>query len=189
MNVILASASPRRKELLSNIFPDFQCIPSDIEEVIPEETPLFEVPCILATQKAEYVAKTHPDSLVIGSDTVVIAGNELLGKPCDDDDARRMLTDLSGKVHYVVTGCALFYNGKSRVFRDETKVEFYPLSDEEIENYIASREPFDKAGAYGIQGLGSLFVKGIDGDFFNVVGLPVSRLNREIKNFLAEEML
>ena len=184
MDVILASASPRRKELLSNIFSDFRCIPSEIDEIVPDETPLFEVPKILAMQKAEDVAKKYPESLVIGSDTVVIAGNEILGKPIDDDDARRMLTLLSGKVHYVVTGCALFMNGKSHSFREETEVEFYPLTEEEIENYIASREPFDKAGAYGIQGLGSLFVKGIDGDFFNVVGLPVASLNKEIKEFL-----
>jgi len=181
MDVILASASPRRKELLSNIFSDFRCIPSEIDEVVPDETPLFEVPKILAMQKAEDVAKKYPDSLVIGSDTVVIAGNEILGKPIDDDDARRMLTLLSGKIHYVVTGCALFMNGESHSFREETEVEFYPLSEEEIENYIASREPFDKAGAYGIQGPCAIHIKEIHGDYNNVVGLPLARIYQELK--------
>lgn len=184
MKVILASASPRRQELLHYIFNDFECIPADIDETIPDGVETEFAPEYFACQKALYISKLYPDALVIGSDTVVIVGSQILGKPSDENDARNMLRLLSGTTHSVVTGCCLFLNGKSRSFAEETFVEFNKLSDKEIDDYISTREPFDKAGAYGIQGFGSLLVRRIDGDFFNVVGLPVSRLNREIKEFV-----
>lgn len=183
MDIILASASPRRQELLHLIFEDFRCIPADIEEIVPDGMEATCVPEYLACQKALHVSKQYPDSLVIGSDTAVICEDEIFGKPVDDADAERMIRALSGKAHYVITGCCIFCNGKSLSFSEKTVVEFYALTDDEIKAYVATGEPKDKAGAYGIQGEGSLLVKGINGDFFNVVGLPVSRLNRELKKF------
>ncbi len=187
MKLILASASPRRQELIALISQNVVCAPSGVDEVIPEDTEALDIPLCLATQKAEAVAEKFPDEMVIGCDTSVILGSEILGKPKDKADARRMINALSGKVHQVVTGCALFYKGKSVGFSNVTEVEFFDLSDEEIENYINTSEPYDKAGGYGIQGKAGLFVKGIKGDYFNVVGLPVAELYRQIKAFAEGE--
>ncbi len=184
MQYILASQSPRRLELLKLITPNFEVIPADINESLPDTVAPDFGPEFLAVKKAAHIAKSHEDCLVIGADTSVLLGSTVLGKPKSTDEAREMLTALSGNTHRVITGCALFYKGKHLSFSEETAVEFYPLTDDEINRYIASDEPMDKAGAYGIQGGGSLFVKEIHGDYFNVVGLPVGRLNREIKNFL-----
>ena len=129
------------------------------------------------------VAKDYPVDFVAGCDTVVVLEEEILSKPCDEEDAFQKLRTLSGKTHKVITGCALVKGERVHTFFEETLVEFYPLCDEEILRYIATKEPMDKAGAYGIQGAGSLFVKGIQGDYFNVVGLPVARLMRELKKF------
>ena len=187
--IILASASPRRRELLSLIFPEFDVIPSHAEEELslPSDVTAEEEPELLARCKALDIAASHPDALVIGSDTVVILpGTEgekdlILGKPTSKEDAFRMLRLLSGKRHYVVTGCALAHQGQLRSFRVKTAVDFYPLSDEEITAYIATGEPMDKAGAYGIQGKGALLVKGIEGDYYTVMGLPVAALKKEIE--------
>lgn len=178
--LILASASPRRKELIALIEQNVLCVPSGVEEIVPDGLRASEIPLCLATQKAKAVAEEYPNDVVIGCDTGVIAEEELLGKPRDKEDARRMIELLSGKVHKVVTGCAIYCKGECVVFSNETLVEFYPLEQREIEEYISSDEPYDKAGSYGIQGKASLFVKRIDGDYFNVVGLPVSQLNREL---------
>ena len=118
---------------------------------------------------------------MIGADTTVILGGEILGKPKDEAECKRMLNMLSGKVHRVITGTAVFQNGRSFSFSEETLVQFYPLTEEDIDRYAASGEPYDKAGAYGIQGLGALLVRGIQGDYYNVVGLPVARLRHELK--------
>jgi len=126
----------------------------------------------------------HPDTLVISADTAVIVDDVILGKPADREEAFKMLSALSGRTHLVVTGCSLFYKGKSVTFSEETKVTFYRLDDSEITSYIDTLDPFDKAGGYGIQTKGALLVKGIEGDYNNVVGLPVSRLYREISKFL-----
>ncbi len=186
MRLILASASPRRQELIALISDNVLCSPSGVEEVIPEGTKVMEIALCLARQKAKAVAESYPDDVVIGCDTAVILGDEVLGKPKDKDDARRMMKALSGKVHQVVTGCALCKEGRTEGFSCITDVEFFELSDSEIEEYISSEEPYDKAGGYGIQGKASLFVKGIKGDYFNVVGLPVSELNRRLRSFLRE---
>ena len=178
---ILASKSPRRQELIGYILSDHEVIVSDVEEILPEGIAPEDVPAYLAGIKAQAVAAEHPDDVVIGADTVVILDGEVLGKPKDQDDAFRMLRALSGKAHTVITGCAIIQNGKMTTFADHTRVEFYPLSDREILDYIATGEPFDKAGAYGIQGKGSVLVKRIEGDFFNVMGLPVARLKREME--------
>lgn len=185
-DVILASASPRRKELLELICDSFRVIPSDSEETVPDGTPAEDTAQLLSDIKCSCIAQVYDNSIVIGCDTVVICGGDVMGKPADKADAERMLRNLSGKGHKVITGVTLAYKGKKRSFSEVTEVIFKPLSDEDIDVYLKSGEPFDKAGAYGIQGLGSLMVEGIDGDFFNVVGLPVSRLAGELEALIEE---
>ncbi len=175
---ILASGSPRRKELLSLIIPDFEIVVSGCEESVPDGTPAEKVPAILAEQKALSVAALRPDDTVIGSDTVVVLNDKIFGKPKDKSHAHQMLRALSGKKHFVYTGVAVAEKGSVRSFVQKTKVEFYELSEETINKYIETLEPMDKAGAYGIQGKGSVLVKGIAGDYFNVMGLPVAETAR-----------
>ncbi len=186
MDVILASASPRRKELLSKIYNEFRIIPSDIRELVPRNLPVDKCPEYLACMKAESISKGRERSLIIGCDTSVLIDGKILNKPRSTNDARTMMHLLSGKTHQVITGCCLYYQGRFHSFSEITEVEFYPLSDDEIEQYIKSSEPYDKAGGYGIQNKGALFIKGIKGDYYNVVGLPVARLKREIDSFLAQ---
>lgn len=185
MNVILASASPRRKELLGYIVPRFEIIPADVDETLPEEITAEKSAEFLAVKKAEHISAQYPESIVIGSDTVVIVDGEILGKPADKADAYRMLKKLSGKTHTVVTGVCISQGEKKKSFSETTRVEFYPLSEEEIHDYIATGDPMDKAGAYGIQGEGCVLIKGIEGDFFTVMGLPAARLKRELAEFTA----
>ena len=183
MRFILASASPRRKELLEQIGAKFDILPATGEEVITKELP-GEVVMELAKQKAEEVAKTAgADALILGADTVVAYEGKILGKPKDEADALRMLTMLSGKEHEVYTGVALIDNLDQSMenFFERTKVTMYPVSEEEIRDYIAGGEPMDKAGAYAIQGLGAKFIQKIEGDYNNVVGLPIGRIYQEIK--------
>lgn len=183
--VILASASPRRQELIKLIFESVEILPAECDETLPRG--------IGAREAVEYLSKikndatrelTDKENLVISADTVVAVGDEILGKPVDKEDARRMISLLSGKVHQVYTGVTLSLNGKTKTFSEKTDVEFFPLTKEEIEEYISSKEPYDKAGSYGIQGKAGLLVKGINGDYYNVVGFPVARLKREIIEFI-----
>lgn len=179
--IILASASPRRQELLSLICDDFKIEPADIDETVDSKIDVEKIPELLAAKKGEYVFNNgHSDDIVIGCDTGVFIDNHMLGKPKDKDDAFKMLSELSGRTHKVITGCAVFCKGKSLSFSQVTEVEFYKLTKPEIEEYISTGEPMDKAGAYGIQGKGAVFVKGIKGDYFNVVGLPVALLKRKL---------
>ena len=179
--VILASASPRRKELLGLITEEFKIIPSGVEEIVPDGTEPEKQPEFLARLKAEDISKKYPQDVVIGADTSVIIDDCVLGKPGGSKQAEDMLKMLSGRTHKVVTGCAVIKNGECRSFSSVTEVEFYPLTDKEIEDYIATGECFDKAGAYAIQGKGGLLVKAIRGDWYNVVGLPVAQLVRVLK--------
>ena len=181
--IVLASASPRRQELINLISDDVIVHPSDVDETVPESVSVDSIPEFLAIKKAAAVAKEFPTDTVIGSDTSVIVDGIILGKPVDREDAKKMLCLLSGKTHKVITGCAVFKNGRSASFSEVTEVKFHTLTSEEIEWYLNTNEPFDKAGAYGIQGYGSLLIEGINGDYFNVVGLPVSRLNRLLRKF------
>ena len=190
-SIILASASPRRRELLGLITQEFETMVSQAEEKaeIPQGLPMEQLPGFFAKVKAEDIARDHREQLVIGSDTGVLVADEegklqMLGKPVDEADAHRMLRMLSGRKHLVSTGCCLCHYGKSQVFVEIAEVEFYELSDEEIDAYIATGEPMDKAGAYGIQGLGALLVKGIVGDFYTIMGLPVARLKREMETMI-----
>lgn len=178
---VLASQSPRRAELLKYITPEFEILPSDCDETVPDGVPADEVPQILAVRKALHVRELRPDALVIGCDTVVIIDGVILGKPHDAQDAKRMLRLLSGRTHTVVSGVCICLGSKTLSFTQNTLVSFYDMSDEEIDSYVQECSPLDKAGAYGIQDRGRLFVKHIDGDFYNIVGLPIARLNREIK--------
>ncbi len=178
--ILLASKSPRRRELLKLVCADFEADSADADEALPPGISPSDAVLYLSKIKAAPFAES--EKIVIGADTVVAVGNEILGKPRDAADAFEMLSLLSGRVHSVFTGVTIFHGEKSKSFFCETKVEFYSLSKDEISDYIACGECFDKAGAYGIQGVGSLLVKEICGDYFNVVGLPVSRLARELKN-------
>lgn len=182
--IILASASPRRKELMELAGYDFEVICADIVEVIPEEAMPQEVVMSLALQKAQAVAAEHKEAVVIGSDTVVALDGKILGKPHSEQEACEMLRSLSGRTHKVFTGVAIVCGGKVKNFFDETDVEFYSLGDDEIKKYVATGEPTDKAGAYGIQGKGSVLVKRINGDFFSVMGLPIAKLYREMSDFV-----
>lgn len=183
--IILASASPRRKELLENLDLEFDIIPDNSDEVIDEFLAPEEVVRALAIQKASNVGKNaDKNALVIGADTVVCIDGQILGKPKDAEDAKKMLYTLSGREHYVCTGIAIYDCETGRIVSDmeRTAVKFKPLDDDEIDKYVSSGAPLDKAGAYGIQGHASLFVEGIRGDFFNVVGLPVCKLSMLLKN-------
>ncbi len=184
MNIILASASPRRQELLKYITPEFEVIPADVDETLPEGVSAEESAEFLAVKKAVHIAKQRPDSVVIGSDTVVIIDGEILGKPADESDAERMLKLLSGRSHKVITGVCLAEGKRTLSFSQETEVKFYPLTDREIREYIATGDPMDKAGAYGIQGEGCVLIEKIDGDFFTVMGLPVAKLKRVLESFI-----
>lgn len=179
MKIVLASKSPRRSEILKNAGIDFTVRVADADEIIPDGTKPQDAVVFLAARKAMAVERAE-DELVLGADTVVVLDDKVLGKPKDREDAYNMLRSLSGRVHSVFTGVCAIGNGISITFAEETKVEFLPLTDKEIFNYIDTNEPYDKAGAYGIQGLASKFVRGIEGDYFNVVGLPISRIYEKI---------
>ena len=180
--IILASASPRREELLRLMGLRFRVVPSDFDESgVPQWPPEKHV-VESALGKAEDVASRTPDGIIIGADTVVVTDRHILGKPGDEDDARRMLRLLSGRSHYVYTGLCVIERAGDRTARRlkdhvRTEVRFGNLSDEIISAYVATGEPLDKAGAYGIQERGCILVEGIVGDYFNVVGLPVYRLS------------
>ncbi len=180
MNYILASASPRRQELIKLILSDFLCIPADIDETCDKSVKSHLRPQFLALKKAKYIQRDYKDDVVIGADTAVFLGNKMLGKPKDKEDAFNMLKSLSGKTHYVITGCAILKGEKEICFSVKTKVRFYKLSDSEIKAYVETGEPMDKAGAYGIQGKAATFVKYIKGDCQNVIGLPVATLKRKL---------
>ena len=181
---ILASKSPRRQELLKDILDEFIVEPSFAPEVVPQDTKVEDIPLKLSLLKARDIAKNHKGDIVIGSDTVVVVEKQVLTKPADNYEAFEMLKILSGRKHKVITGCAIVCDDKETSFCVETVVEFYNLSDEEINEYISTGDCLDKAGAYGVQSFGKTLVKGICGDYFNVVGLPVARLKRELDAFV-----
>jgi len=182
--LILASASPRRRELLGYIHPNFKVIATDSDESLPPDMPPDEGVRTLALRKARAVAATHPEAVIIGADTMVALDGAIFGKPEDAAGAARMLRALSGREHFVYTGVAILSPRGQCVFHGETSVRFIELSDEDIREYISTGEPMDKAGAYGIQGNGALFVSGICGDFYNVMGLPVCRLAQELRGLI-----
>ncbi len=183
MSIILASASPRRRELLEMLgVKDMKVIPAQGEETAPEGLRPEELVMALAAGKAREVAESAgPDDIVIGADTIVWAGGKVLGKPRSEDEAEEMLLSLSGRSHQVYTGLCLISDGRESLEYEMSTVHFRELGFSELWNYIASGEPMDKAGAYGAQGLAALFIRGIEGDFFNVMGLPLCRLGQMLK--------
>ena len=183
--LILASASPRRVELLRQLQREFQIVPSDAEEIVDGHLSPLELCQLNAHRKARSVAKKIPDALVLGADTLVFLDGEIMGKPRDRADARRMLARLQGRMHQVVTGVSLIHlrNHRERLFAVSTDVTFRPLTAGQIGDYVAKVNPLDKAGAYAIQEHGDMIVSEISGSFSNVVGLPVERVGDELKSW------
>jgi septum formation protein len=181
LRVILASQSPRRRELLALVGIAHEVRPADIDEtyLAGEQPPAHAER--LARGKCAVIAGHEPDALVIGSDTIVVVDGDVLGKPTDEADAARMLRRLAGRSHVVVTAVAVAWRGETRSAVEQVDVTFHPLSDGDIEAYIATREPMDKAGAYGIQGYGATIVERVDGDYFAVMGLPLQLLVRVMR--------
>jgi len=185
--LILASASPRRAELLQLLKLKFRVVTSDATEVLDEQLSPFEVCQLNARRKARAVAKKNPDSIVLGADTLVFLDGEIMGKPASRADAERMLTRLQGRTHQVVTGISLIHlrAHRERIFAVGTEVMFHPLDAGQIRDYLAKVNPLDKAGAYAIQEHGDLIISEISGSYSNVVGLPVERLKGEIQSWAA----
>ena len=184
MKIVLASGSPRRRELLSLITENFTVCPADTDETLREGAPLADEVVRLSRLKAEAAQREHPDAVCIGSDTMVTIDHLPLGKPKDEQDAAEMLRRLRGRTHEVLTGLAVLSpDGKAQTLCTCTEVTFRDFSDEELAAYLATGEPLDKAGAYGYQGIASLFVERIEGDFFNVMGLPVCRMGQMLREF------
>lgn len=185
-NIILASKSPRRQELLKGIGLDFTVLTKDVDESFPEKMSVYEVAPYLSVKKARAFGENElPDNyMVITADTLVIADDKILGKPKNDDDARQMLRFLSGKKHFVVTGVTVHTKEKTKTFSVTSKVSFDFLDEEEIEFYVDNFKPLDKAGAYGVQEwIGYVGVNYVEGSYFNVMGLPTQKLYRVLKSF------
>ena len=180
---ILASQSPRRRELLARAGYCFDIIVSEVDETIPDGLSPKEAVELLARRKAEAVSAQYPGAVVLGCDTVVALDRQILGKPINAADAKAMLSSLSGKTHTVYSGVCILNGSRTTAFSTATDVTFYPLSAETIASYVATGEPMDKAGAYGIQGLGCVLVQSIAGDYSNVVGLPLAESARVLSAF------
>lgn len=179
--LILASGSPRRSEILNSVGWEFEKIVADVDETEFEGENPADYVQRLAKTKAEAVAVNHPNRMVLGADTTVVIDEQIIAKPVDLDDARRMLRLLSGRIHEVLTGVAVAKNGETRVGLQRTKVKFAELNDEQIEFLVEFGEPLDKAGAYAVQAQAALFIEGIEGDYWNVVGLPISLVYEMVK--------
>lgn len=185
--MILASQSPRRRELIALISPEFRVIPAQGEEILPEGISPEQAVLLLSRQKADEVRKREfPDGgavpeTIVAADTVVVIDGEILGKPHSAENAAEMLRRLSGREHSVYTGVTVISGEECVSFAERTAVEFFPLTEQEIAAYVATGEPMDKAVAYGIQGRGALLVRRIDGDYYNVMGLPVGELNQRLR--------
>lgn len=183
MKIILASQSPRRQELLASAGIEYETIPSKVEEKFNRDIAVEDAVMDLAYQKASWVASSiNEDALVIGADTIVVVNNEVLGKPKDYDDAVRMLKMLENNVHQVLTGVSLIKNNIVKNFYEKTYVYFKPMSIKDIERYIIEENVYDKAGSYAIQGEAMRYIDHIEGDYYNVIGLPIDHLLKELKN-------
>jgi septum formation protein len=183
-NIVLASQSPRRRELLTRLGYPYTTDSADIDETLDLDLGIQKAVEALALRKARAVEKKHTDSIIITADTVVVLNDKIYGKAKDAQDAFVMLKELSGHTHQVMTSMCLMYQDKNITFTSITDVEFYELNDQDIHNYIETGEAYDKAGAYGIQDLGALFIKKIDGDYYTVMGLPVALLKRKLEAFI-----
>lgn len=181
--IVLASASPRRRELLASLNLSFDIQPAEGPENTPATGDAGDAVCAIALGKARAVAALRPEDLVIGADTVVELDGHILGKPADENEARAMLRSLSGRTHRVYTGVAVIAGAREKTEAVVTHVRFREMTEREIAAYVATGEPMDKAGAYAVQGRAALFVEGIEGDYFNVVGLPLCALGRMLEQF------
>ena len=179
--VILASSSPRRKELLKQVVSDFTILVSNIDESIDRPEKVEDIPYELAYRKAKAISVDHYEDIVIGSDTIVAIDNEVLEKPIDEIDAYRMLSRLNNNTHKVISGVAIIYQDKEIRFIETSYVTFNNLTEKELKDYIATKDPLDKAGAYGIQNPYINLVKKYEGEYENIVGLPIKRLKEELK--------
>lgn len=189
MDIILASGSPRRRELLTQMGLDFRVVVSDADETVDSSLPPADQVALISRRKAAAVAaEVHSDALIIAADTIVAFEGEIMGKPHSEVEATQMLSALQGKTHQVYTGLTLRQGAKVVTETECTAVTFRPMSQAEIKAYVSTGEPMDKAGAYGIQGLGGVFVEGIRGDYFNVMGLPICRLGTALQSFGVEVM-
>ena len=190
MKIILASKSPRRKEILETMGVSFEIDVADVDESVEESFSPVEAVCEISKRKAGKVAERHgKDEIVVSADTVVVIDGKIIGKPRDTEDAFSILKNLSGKTHEVYTGFTVCGNGKTKTDFEVTKVHFKELCDDDIRRYIATGEPMDKAGAYGIQQKGNLFVDYIHGDYYNVVGFPISKICVTIKELFGINIL
>ena len=187
MQLILASASPRRKALLSLLGIPFTVRAADIDETMDPEKPPFDEVARVSRLKALAVSRGEED-IVIAADTIVVCQGKVLGKPHSEDEAASMLRLLSGRDHQVMTGCTILYGDRVETFTEVTSLHFCPLSEKEIQKYVQSGEPMDKAGAYGIQGGAALFCEKLEGDYYNVMGLPVCRLYETLCRTVPEVM-
>lgn len=187
MQLILASASPRRKALLSLFGIPFTVRAADIDETMDPEKPPFDEVARVSRLKALAVSRGEKD-IVIAADTIVVCQGRVLGKPHSEDEAAAMLRLLSGRDHQVMTGCTILYGDRAETFTEVTSLHFRPLSEKEIQKYVQSGEPMDKAGAYGIQGGAALFCEKLEGDYYNVMGLPVCRLYETLCRTVPEVM-
>ena len=183
MQIILASQSPRRQELLKRVVPAFTIAPADIDETVGKDGLPAEYVAQMAAQKAAAIAEQSPEALVIGCDTIVALAGEILDKPTSREDGYRMLRLLSGKTHDVYTSVTLKQGEKERSATVHSTVTFYPLTDTEIHAYLDTAEYADKAGAYGIQGQGALLIEAIAGDYYAIMGLPIAKVARLLKEF------
>jgi len=182
--IILASSSPRRKQLLSTITEDFEIIPSNAIEVYPQDLDAMQVSLYLSKIKAEDIHNKYPNDIVIGSDTTVIIDNTVLGKPINKEDAKKMLKTLSNNMHYVVSGVTIYNGDEIKQINSISKVFFKNLTDEDIDQYLSYDEYKDKAGSYAIQGLASVFIDHIEGDYDTIVGFPTSEVKQVLDKIL-----
>lgn len=181
--IILASKSPRRKQLMDTLNIPYEIIVADIDEKIDTNNTLTSEIEKLSFLKALKVFNENKDALVIGADTIVVINNEVLGKPKTKEDAINMLHKLQGNKHYVITGVSIITDSKSESFHTVSEVYFNPMSDLEIEEYVETKEPMDKAGSYAIQGIGSKFINKINGDYYSIMGLPISEIYNRLKEY------
>ena len=179
--IILASGSPRRKQLLKSLGVEFEAVAPNMDEIYDSELAPKEVAKHISKNKAQEIVGRYPECAVIAADTIVVINNEILGKPEDEDSAAEMIRKLSGSWHEVITGICILYKREITLFSETTRVHFKKIDNEFIDWYISTQEPMDKAGAYGIQGYGAMIVDKIEGDFYNVMGFPISKIMSELK--------
>lgn len=182
--LVLASSSPSRKMLLEQAGVSFEVVVSGVDETVPASLSPAQTVELLAERKGKAVLPLHPDKPIIAADSVVSIDGLILGKPKDDQEAKATLRRLSGRTHQIFTGVCLLANGREEVFHQSTKVTFYPLTEEEIADYVALGESQGRAGAYGIEGIGVVLVQSIEGDYSNIVGLPVAETLRRLRKLL-----